>query len=341
MKKVVLSLALIVAGVSIVFAWGVWGHQHINRAAVFALPPEMRGFFYNHIDFITEESVVPDLRKYTINDKAEFPRHYIDLESYDSLGVVTNLPATMAEARAHYPDSFLTKNGILPWYIPEVMEKLTQAMKGGRKTEILFLAADLGHYIGDAHMPLHTAVNHNGQLTGQKGIHALWEGQLPEIFGSGYNLCTGPAKYIDNVVRETWQMVDSTHRLAERVLAIDRQLAASLPKEKVYLLDSAGNLVKNKYGDPVHTREYAVRYHERLKGMIERQLRGAIAETAAYWYTAWVNAGKPDLSGLDPSQLTERNKKNLQRDLQRWQQGKVDMFDAGGEFTKWAGSPTR
>src|SRR5882757_4561068 len=206
MKKLVLFLALMVAAMSFVFAWGVWGHQHINRAAVFALPPEMRGFFYNHIDFITEEAVVPDLRKYTINDKAEFPRHYIDLESYDSLGVVANLPATMTEAKAHYPDSFLTKNGILPWYIPEVMEKLTQAMKGGRKTEILFLAADLGHYIGDAHMPLHTAVNHNGQLTGQKGIHALWEGQLPELFGSGYNLCTGPAKYIDNIVRESWQM---------------------------------------------------------------------------------------------------------------------------------------
>jgi len=159
---------------------------------------------------------------------------------------------------------------------------------------------------------------------------------LPELFGSGYNLYTGPAKYIGDVVRETWQIVDSTHRLAERVLAVDRELAASLPKEKIYVLDSAGNIVKNKYGDPVHSREYAAKYHERLKGMIEQQLRGAIAETAAFWYTAWVNAGKPDLSGLDPSELTDRNKKNLQRDLQRWQQGKVDMFDAGGEFTQWA-----
>ncbi|MES1160530.1 MAG: hypothetical protein ABUM51_07225, partial [Bacteroidota bacterium] len=97
---------------------------------------------------------------------------------------------------------------------------------------------------------------------------------------------------------------------------------------------ATGNIVKNKYGDPVHTREYAASYHERLKGMIEQQLRGAIAETAAYWYTAWVNAGKPDLSGMDPVELTKRNKKNLQRDLQRWQQGKVDMFDPGGEFTK-------
>ncbi len=323
------------AGVSLVFAWGAWGHQHINRAAVFALPPEMRSFFYNHIDFITEEAVVPDLRKYTINDKAEFPRHYINLESYGSLSIITNLPVTMQEAKARYPDSVLHKSGILPWYIPEVMDKLTKAMKGKRKAEILFLAADLGHYIGDAHMPLHTALNHDGQLTGQKGIHALWEGQLPELFGDGYNLCTGPAGYIDNVVRETWQMVDSTHRLAEKVLAVDRELAASLPKNRIYLLDSVGNPVKNKFGDLVHTREYTAAYHERLQGMIEQQLRGAIAETAAFWYTAWVNAGKPDLSALDPAELTQRNKAFLRRDFRRWEQGKVDMFDAGGEFTEW------
>ena len=363
MKRFLLFLALMGAGISLVFAWGVWGHQHINRSAVFALPADIRSFFYNHIDFITEEAVVPDLRKYTINDKAEFPRHYIDLESYfgypdsgkitgsrntsndgpsaktpvafsDSASNIGNLPVTMQEARARYPDSFLNKNGILPWYIPEITEKLTKAMKEKRKTEILFLAADLGHYIGDAHMPLHTAVNHNGQLTGQKGIHALWEGQLPEFFGAGYNLCTGPAKYIDNIARETWQMIDSTHRLAESVLAIDRELAASLPKENIYLLDAGGNPLKNKFGDPVHTREYAARYHELLKGMIERQLRGAIAETASFWYTAWVNAGKPDLSGLDPAELTERNKPFLKRDLQRWQRGKVDMFEPGGEFTR-------
>jgi hypothetical protein len=39
-----------------------------------------------------------------------------------------------------------------------------------KKHEILFIAADLGHYIADAHMPLHTSDNHDGQLTDQKGI---------------------------------------------------------------------------------------------------------------------------------------------------------------------------
>src|ERR1700710_3064914 len=86
MKKTFLIGVLVAGCVTLAMAWGAWGHQHINRAAVFALPEPMRSFFYNHIDFITEEAVVPDLRKYSINDRAEFPRHYINLESYTHEG---------------------------------------------------------------------------------------------------------------------------------------------------------------------------------------------------------------------------------------------------------------
>jgi hypothetical protein len=335
MKKSILILAFLAGSITLVFAWGAWGHQHINRAAVFGLPEEMRPFFYNHIDFITEESVVPDLRKYTINDRAEFPRHYINLEVYNEKGEMAGLPATMKEARALYPDSVLNKAGVLPWTILEVTDKLTKAFREKKKTEILFLAGDLGHYIGDAHMPLHTALNHDGQLTGQRGIHALWEGQLPETFGEGYDLYTGGAKYVTDLTAETRAMIDSSHRLAGQVLSIDKELTASLPREKVYVLDSAGRIVVNQYGDAVHASEYLTAYHRRLEGMIEQQLRGAIAETSAFWYTAWVNAGRPDLSDLDPRELTVRNRKDLDGDLRRWRRGKVGMVKPSGEFGKW------
>ncbi|HZE83914.1 MAG TPA: hypothetical protein VE035_06365, partial [Puia sp.] len=126
--------------------------------------------------------------------------------------------------------------------------------------------------------------------------------------------------------------VDSTYKLAETLLAADRELAAGLPEDKIYVTDSAGHFVTNQFGDLVHRPEYARKYHERLHGMIESQLRKAIAETANFWYTAWVNAGKPKLSGLDPGELTERNQEHLQRDLRRWRGGKVDMFRPDKEF---------
>jgi hypothetical protein len=72
--------------------------------------------------------------------------------------------------------------------------------------------------------------------------------------------------------------------------------------------------------------------------MIEQQLRGAIAETSAFWYTAWVNAGKPDLSDLDPPALTKRNRKDMDFDWRRWSRGKVEMVKPSGEFGRWVGS---
>ncbi len=315
------------------FAWGVWGHQHINHAAIFSLPKPMRLFFYNHADFLTEESVVPDIRKYTINDKPEFARHYINIESYDSTSI-DNLPKTMKEAAKKYDSALLQKNGILPWYIQDMMTKLTNAFKNKQKTEILFLAADLGHYLADANMPLHTSVNHDGQSTDQKGIHAFWESQLPELFGDAYNFKVDTAKYINDVTSETWKIIIQSHKLVDTLLLVERNLKSIFPKDKIYDTDSSGGIAKNKFGQPMHSFAYAQAYNKALNGMVEKQLRSAIQDVANFWYTAWVNAGKPDLSMLDPQSLTKQNHKQFKKDYSLWMHGKLCGFKVNDEFNK-------
>jgi hypothetical protein len=324
-----LTIFAVILIVPVLVSWGVYGHEHINRAAVLALPAPLQAFFYNHIDFITQESSVPDLRKYTLNDNAEKPRHFIDIENF---GAMDSMPATLAEAKKKYDEKFLQQNGILPWYIEEMMDKLTTAFKGKRKTEILFLAADLGHYIGDAHMPLHTSVNHNGQLTNQKGIHAFWESRLPEMFGDNYNYYVGNAVYITDIPGETWRMINATHLLVDTLLLADKELKEQFPADKIYMKDDAGNILKNKFNEPMHSVEYSRQYNQKLKGMVESQMRLAITATANFWYTAWVNAGKPDLSDLDPTDQTERNKSNLQRELKSFKQGKLVDIQSEKEF---------
>jgi hypothetical protein len=281
----------------------------------------MRTFFYNHIDFVTEESVVPDIRKYTINDKMEFARHYIDVEDYSM--PVENFPKTMKDATAKFDSTKLQKNGILPWYIQTITDKLTKAFKDRNKTEIIFLAADLGHYIADAHMPLHTSSNHDGQLTNQKGIHSFWESQLPELFGEGYNFYTGNAKFIDNITNETWSIIKHSNQLADTLLLIEKKVNEGFEKDRVYKIDADKKIVKNQYNQQMHTLEYSKAYHNALNGMVEKQMRAAIAATADYWYTAWVNAGKPDLISLDSEDLTSRNKKYLKEDIRAWTKGKL------------------
>lgn len=313
----------------ITLSWGIFGHEHINNAAVMSLPKPLQTFFYNHIDFITQESTVPDLRKYTLRDKAENPRHFMDMENF---GAVDSIPLPFAEVKKKYDEKFLADNGILPWYIQEVMTKLTKAFKEKRKTEILFLAADLAHYIGDAHMPLHTSANHDGQLTNQKGIHSLWESRLPEMFGKDYNFHTAEAKYVENVEKVTWDMIKDTHSQVEPLLLIDRKLRATFTPETMYEKDEKGNIAKNKFGDLIYSKEYATKLHEALNGMVENQMRKAIVATSSFWYTAWVNAGKPNLDDLDSKELTNRNMKNLKKDLKLWKQGKLFGLESENDF---------
>jgi S1/P1 Nuclease len=319
-SKKIITLFLIVFISFATISWGIFGHEHINKGAVFALPSSLQSFFYNHIDFITEESTVPDLRKSVLKDKAEAPRHYFDMENFGNLD---SLPKTLDEAKKKYDEKFLQNNGILPWYIQDMMAKLTIAFKEKRKTEILFIAADLGHYIADAHMPLHTTDNHDGQKTNQKGIHSLWESRLPNLFGKNYNLHTKEATYFENVETATWAMINDTHSFVEPLLLADRNLKLTFDATKLYEKDANGVVVKNKYNESVLSKEYVEAFHKSLNGMVEKQMNKAVLATASFWYTAWVNAGKPDLSDLDSKDFTASNQKNLKRDMNLWKTGKL------------------
>jgi hypothetical protein len=320
MKNFNIKYLSLVCLVLVTVSWGIVGHEHINRAAVMALPKPLQSFFYNHIDFITQESTAPDLRKSILQDKAEGPRHYIDMENF---GAIDSLPKTLELAKKKYDEKFLSKNGFLPWYINEMMVKLTNAFKEKKKNEILFIAADLAHYIGDAHMPLHTSDNHDGQNTNQKGIHALWESRLPELYVQDYKLHVEEVKYIDNIEMATWSIIHDTHSLVEPLLAADKQLRIATPENKMYEVDAAGNFVKNKYNSNLYSNDYAQKFHTALNGMVESQMKKAITATASFWYTAWVHAGKPDLSDLDSKELTKRNEKLLKDDYKIWQKGKL------------------
>ncbi len=324
MKNKVLKIAFLVflvsGSVSLAFAWGRWGHKHISRAAVFALPDGMRAFYYNHIDFITEGAVVPDLRRSLLNDKNEPPRHYIDVENFKI--PLRDFPKTSKEAFEKYDSAFLNKNGYLPWYIEDITEKLTHAFKKRDKSEILFLSAELSHYVADAHMPLHTSSNYNGQLTGQKGVHSLWESALPEMFGNSYNFKTPPAKYFDNIPDETFKMIEQSHSLVDTLLEKDKEVRSRFTEDNMYKKDSSGKTVMF-YSSPVFSKEYETEFNEALNGMVERQLQLSIYDVASYWYTAWVNGGKPNLISLDDPHLTKQNKKNYKMEFKAWGKGKL------------------
>lgn len=319
--KLTLVLLLISGTITLVYAWGAWGHKHISRAAVFALPETMRLFYYNHIDFITESSVVPDLRKYVINDRAEGPRHYVDIEDFGNMPI-TSIPRTTREAYTKYDSAFLNKTGYLPWYIQNMTEKLTQAFRKKSKSEILFISAELSHYIADAHMPLHTSSNHDGQKTQQRGVHALWESILPQLLGKEYNFEVTSVEFVEDIPTESWKIMEHSHSLVDTLLAAEKKVRDRFTKETMYKKDKEGKTVMF-YNSRVFSDEYAKAFHAALNGMVESQLRLSISATASFWYTAWVNGGSPDLSVLDDAHLFRQNRKNYKEEFKAYKKGKL------------------
>lgn len=274
--------------------WGFFGHENINRLAVFTLPAEMNLFYKKNISYIVEASVNPDKRRYAVAE--EGPRHYIDLDEYndslDSLDSLDTLPQRWTDAIRKIPKDSLMAHGIVPWHTYTMYLRLREAFMLGDPDKILRISSELGHYVADAHVPLHTTSNHNGQKTDQHGIHGLWESRLPELFSVDYDFFVGRATYIPDVQKAMWDVVIASHACVDSVLIFEKQLSERELSRKYSFETRAKQTVK------VYSYRYSKLYHNMLYGMVERRMRRSIKMVGDIWYTAWVDAGQPDLNKL-------------------------------------------
>lgn len=280
--------------------WGFYGHKRINRMAIFTLPPEMFGFYKEHIEFLTEHAVDPDKRRYAVDGEAE--KHYIDIDHYahDEESPFEVVPEKWNEAVSKFSEDTLHAYGIAPWNILLMKLKLQKAFESNNVDLILKYSSDIGHYIGDVHVPLHTTENYNGQLTNQKGIHGLWESRLVEIHYDSYDYFVGKSEYISNLRETIWGVVKQSHFAVDSVLRIEKELSKEIPSDKKYSFERRGNLTTR-----VYSLEFSKAYHDRMNNMVERRLMSAIFTVGSIWYTAWVDAGQPDLTKIQntpPSQ---------------------------------------
>ncbi len=313
--SIFLILSLIISFVTVCYSWGFFAHKRINHLAVFTLPPEMIGYFKSHIEHVTDHAVDPDKRRNVVAEEAA--RHYIDIDHYGAHPFDT-VPHRWKDAVAKFTEDTLKAYGILPWHISLMMFRLTDAFREKDSDEILKLCSDLGHYIADANVPLHTTENYNGQMTGQNGIHAFWESRLPELFGDEYDYFVGRAFYIKDPLEMAWNMVKESNAALDSVLKFEKQLNDKFSPDKKYSFEAKGNTTAK-----VYSHEYSEAYHKMLGGQVERRMRSAIIMVGSYWYTAWVNAGQPDLSTIEKKDLSDDAKKQLQQEEELFKKGKV------------------
>lgn len=263
-----------------VFAWGFTAHRLVNEKAVETLPEPLRSFFRANAAWVTEHAVDPDLWRAVGQDPE--PNHFLDMDAFGTPAPGL-IPRDEAEhLRRHGPDA--AARGRLPWRVGEVYRELVAAFRDRDPARILERAAVLGHYVGDAHVPLHAALNYDGQLTGQTGIHNRWESHAVERYERQLRaeIVPRPARAVSDPVQLTLDILLESFELSLQTLASD--------KESTQGTDLADTPTDDRYGDG-----YYSRFYEREHGALRSRLAASASTVGSLWLTAWEEAGRPPL----------------------------------------------
>jgi hypothetical protein len=279
-RLVALGFALAATGACVLsvppvaLGWGGLGHRTIAGQYGASLPPGLSAL-RGQDAWVVTHVMDPDTRKSTV--PAERYRHYIDIDAYPEYFAGT-LPHDRAELEARYGAAQVEQWGIVPWAIGEVVDSMTVAMAAGDWDRVRFWIADLCHYVGDLHQPLHCTLNYDGQLTGNHGIHYRYETRMLDLHAQGIVLDAGTATWLPDPVEAAFAIAGTSQQNKDAVLAADTEARAA----------AGGSITSGTY--------YAGLW-SRTSGLTRARLSGAAQATASFVHTAWVNAGFPPVPG--------------------------------------------
>lgn len=266
-------------GAGSLHAWGFTAHRLVNRKAIGALPPELRAFFQPDAAYVAEHSIDPDLARSGASD----PNHFLNLDAFGDYpfpDVGTNEAAHLARFGRDAPGK-----GRVHWRVGELYTELVAAFRAKEARRSLETAAALGHFIADAHVPFHATLNYDGQLTGQRGLHARWESMLVERDEARLENAVQPAAatLIADPVAFTLETLRESFLRYGEALASDRDAVAGLR-------DLAETPEDERYQD-----FYYARLQAREHARVESRLARAAWATASLWTSAWTEAGRPEM----------------------------------------------
>ena len=277
-----------------------------SNSYVLQLPSKYRSFVFHNIilNYYEDDWVIP-------------------CDSLESLLAPFSIEEPFDCQSAFAKDGF-SGYGILPYHLVRMQGQLTKAFQGGDVKKILRLSTEFGHYLGDAHVPLHTTENYNGQMTNQVGIHGFWESRLPELFADEtYDYFVGQAEYFDDPTKFYWDIILESNSYVKDLLKLEKELKAIYPSDQQFCFEQKGTRTIQ-----TQCKEFCAKYHDLLDGQVEKRLTKAIRALGSAWYTAWVDAGQPDLSKLiigAPSEEEIEAQKALQK---QFESGKIIRANA-------------
>ena len=276
LRRLLVGVLLLCAPVR-VLAWGERAHRMINVVAIENLPEPLRAYFQARQAFLVEHASEPD--RLGRADPAERPHHYTEIEAYDSFPF-GEFRRQFVEERMGSPSPRL-EHGDSIWQIEQFTLRLTEDLRRGRWEDADHAALFAAHYAADLTQPLHTVINYDGQLTGQRGIHARFESELVNALGASWVLRPNPPVFETDLRARIFQEMIRSYAYRYVVFAADNIAVSG-----------------RSYVDPQYTLTF-----RRLAGPLARkQLEAAASFVSSLWYTAWVRAGRVKLPSVGLAQ---------------------------------------
>jgi hypothetical protein len=285
-RAAAIAVALLLTCAPRVQTWGFEAHKFIMDRAIALLPQEMRPLYERHRSTLIERSIDPDTWRTAGFANEEDPNHFVDLD-WQGFGPYpfNGLPRDYTAAVAKFGRNRIRETGTLPWALEERYGALRRAFEDYARrgmfgqNDIIFFSAWLTHYVSDAHVPFHAVINHDGQLTGQNGIHARFESAMFERYRDRLTLAAKPIAPIRDPREFAFATLLQSNQLVPAILKAD--------------LEAIGT--RDEYDEV-----YYEAFFTANRAVLERRINEAIAATAAMIAGAWEAAGKPALPVAPP-----------------------------------------
>jgi hypothetical protein len=266
-----LALVLALLAVPAAFAWGNNANRLVVNRAIDALPQDIRAFFDANRSVLLQH--VNDPFVTVAKTPAERKNQFLYLDKYGRFPFEI-LPRSYKAAVAKFGRSKLEANGLLPWQIGVYSQKLTEAMHDGKWEDAKLYAAILASYVAAAHDPFNTTDNTDGHLSGQNGINERFGTALVDRYSSYFFMRPNDAVFIPDPTDHAFEACLGSHSWLETILYADRDARRGL----------------NAYTD-----EYYDHFYNQAGAVLIRQLSDAATDVGSFWFTAWKNAGQPQL----------------------------------------------
>jgi len=249
--------------------WGATGHKIINRKTTLSFPSSMNSYLWWR-DSLAFHASDADYRK--SSDPTESPRHFIDIDIYNEFITTGRIPQTLDSLYALHGQPFVIDNGILPFAIIATTDSVRKYLQLHDWQKAMLKAADLGHYVADAHNPLHITMNYDGQLTNQTGVHSRYETQMINRDSMYFTYLGDSCNYISNINQYSFNMVYNNYKYVDSVL----------------YADSVSRALAGSYGAAYYTNLWNMSGNFTIK-----LFKSGSNSLARLIYTAWINAGSP------------------------------------------------